>query len=376
MRRVAVVLSGGGGKGAYHIGVLKALERLNIEPDIYTGTSVGSFNAAMLVSGKSLEQAERIWLGLTDTDVFLTKFNPRSLLTARSTESIRLALESIRSLARLIASGVMSGKDWWRTLDLDSMMVDSSPMEYLIARSVDVASLKASKKSLCVPLTRLKPVTDDPLEILCNDRISHRHIFAACSAPLIFPPVSIGDQTFCDGAVIMNHPLKPAIDAGADDLYLVDLTPPPQAYDEHTLPLAYQVMSAQFSAMMRRDLAFARDRNSQFLAAFKERRLIDGRLEVSRVENRPGPLGEITRRRYRYIRLYVIKPSSDLGGIEGFLKFESGYTAELIAQGERDALGILSRYYVEALESPAGERMEVVRSPEDQVDPDLAQVTD
>ena len=41
-RCVALVLSGGGGKGAYEIGVMKALSARNIQPDIYCGTSVGS----------------------------------------------------------------------------------------------------------------------------------------------------------------------------------------------------------------------------------------------------------------------------------------------------------------------------------------------
>ena len=48
---LAVVLSGGGAKGAYQIGVWRALRKLNIKYDIITGTSVGALNGAMMVTG-------------------------------------------------------------------------------------------------------------------------------------------------------------------------------------------------------------------------------------------------------------------------------------------------------------------------------------
>ena len=56
----AIVLSGGGSKGAYQIGVWKALRKLNISYDIVTGTSVGALNSILLVQ-KSYLKALWLW---------------------------------------------------------------------------------------------------------------------------------------------------------------------------------------------------------------------------------------------------------------------------------------------------------------------------
>ena len=56
----AIVLSGGGSKGSYQIGVWKALRKLNIKYDIVTGTSVGALNGALMTQN-SYFKAKRLW---------------------------------------------------------------------------------------------------------------------------------------------------------------------------------------------------------------------------------------------------------------------------------------------------------------------------
>ena len=58
--KTGLVLSGGGSTGAYQMGVMKALQELNIKCDIVVGTSIGSINGAMYVSN-SLDKAEEMW---------------------------------------------------------------------------------------------------------------------------------------------------------------------------------------------------------------------------------------------------------------------------------------------------------------------------
>ena len=65
----ALVLSGGGARGAYQIGVWKALEELNIKCDIVTGTSIGSINGALYTQG-SLKEAEELWKNIDLETVF------------------------------------------------------------------------------------------------------------------------------------------------------------------------------------------------------------------------------------------------------------------------------------------------------------------
>lgn len=67
--KIGLVLSGGGARGAYQIGVWKALEKLNIKCDIVTGTSIGTVNAA-LYNQQSLEVAEEMWKKINFQTVF------------------------------------------------------------------------------------------------------------------------------------------------------------------------------------------------------------------------------------------------------------------------------------------------------------------
>ena len=67
--KTALVLGGGGSRGAYEIGVCKALEELEIEIDMVFGTSVGAINGAMIAQG-DLALAEKLWLELSTDMVF------------------------------------------------------------------------------------------------------------------------------------------------------------------------------------------------------------------------------------------------------------------------------------------------------------------
>jgi NTE family protein len=358
--RVAVVLSGGGGKGAYEVGVLKALKAFGVEPDIYCGTSVGSFTSGMLVSGKSLDEVERVWRELTTNNVFKLRYDPRRFFSLDPLIPMRFAFQSAKMVGRFVAEMLKSSGSWWETIDLDSFLIDTSPLAELIASNVNLEAVRKSAKKFFLAMTQLKPPRDNALQIVSNDKITHHHILASCSLPLIFPPVTIGDSEFCDGGVVMNSPLKPAIDAGADEIYVLDLTPPPRSYREGTLPLAYQVMSAQFASALQRDIQYAEDLNNQFLAAHLEGRLVGGKFEVKTMDPRPESVGKIISRHYRYVRLNVIRPTTDLAGIGGFLRFDPHTAAEWINAGERETKKLLERRYEHEVQGPDGSKIKAV----------------
>ena len=69
MKKTALVLSGGGSRGAYEIGVWKGLKKLRISIDMAAGTSVGAINGAM-VAQKALKQAEHLWLQMETDMIF------------------------------------------------------------------------------------------------------------------------------------------------------------------------------------------------------------------------------------------------------------------------------------------------------------------
>ncbi|HOO68452.1 MAG TPA: patatin-like phospholipase family protein, partial [Bacilli bacterium] len=89
--KIGLVFSGGGSRGAYEIGVWKALEKLNIKCDIVTGTSIGSINAAMYVQG-NLKQAEQMWNDLSFKTVFSEDFDYKS-----SKDDLKVKLKYLKS---------------------------------------------------------------------------------------------------------------------------------------------------------------------------------------------------------------------------------------------------------------------------------------
>ena len=65
MAKLGLVLSGGGAKGAYHVGVIKALQEVGIQIDMISGASIGALNAAVLLSAENQQQGlnhlEQLW---------------------------------------------------------------------------------------------------------------------------------------------------------------------------------------------------------------------------------------------------------------------------------------------------------------------------
>jgi predicted acylesterase/phospholipase RssA len=361
-RKVGVVLSGGGAKGAFEVGVLKALESRGIRPDVYCGTSVGSFNAAMAAGGKTPAQIEAVWAGLTTRDVFLPRFDPLDLFSPDPRIQFKLALQSAKSLGALLSQTVRQSGKWWQALDLDDFLLDTSPLRSLIERNVDIAAVRRSTSALRIALTRLKPSQGDALQVVDGGATTHRQIVASTAIPLIFPPVEIDGSVYCDGGVVMNSPLKPAIHAGAEDIFVVDVTPPPATYETGTLPLAYHVLSAQFSSALRRDIQFAQDLNARYMAAFHEGRLCEGRLEVRAMHMQVPGSREIEVAHYKYLRIFVISPPADLGGLKGFLRFEPENTRRLIADGERSTHHTLDHLGEAEINGPGDSRLKVLVS--------------
>lgn len=358
-RRVALILSGGGAKGAYQIGVLKALRERGIVPDIYCGTSVGSFTAAMLASGRTVDELEALWLRLNREDVFTEIFHPRRLATLDPRIPADALWRTGRHLLTFAIETARSGGTWWHAVNLDEQLFDNAPLKDLIRDNVDIARLRASDRDFCIALTRLKPADLGSLVVVDKPAITHDHIVASSSLPLLFPPVAIGEEEFCDGAVVMNTPLKPAIDLGANEIYIVDLTPPTCNYRGNLTARIYQVLTASFSAALERDLTLADDLNSQYLAAFAQGRLADGKLDIVKLRLRAGAADQLTHRRYEYLKICKIAPACDMGGVEQFLDFSPESSRRLIAQGYSEAHATLAGFCEEEIRGPNDERLAV-----------------
>jgi NTE family protein len=206
----ALVLSGGGGRGAYHVGVLRFLEEHEWSPDIIIGTSIGAVNGAAIVSGHTAHSLWALWRRLKTDDV---------------------------------------QRQAWDLFSLDEWdhLLDTAPLrDTLVDRGwIDLARINAQPPAQHLRVTVVEMETGR-LRIFGNSpdpspasrcehvEITLDHILASCSIPLVYPPTRIDDVAYWDGGTVANTPLGPAIDAGARDIVVVLMTP---WEDEENRPL-------------------------------------------------------------------------------------------------------------------------------------------
>ena len=189
----ALVLSGGGAKGAYQIGVYKALKRLNIKIDIITGTSIGSINGAALVAGE-YRKVKKFWLKTESSKIFNYDFNK---------------LENLPKVAKEMITN--KGLKFDKAED----MLDSVINERRIRRSkIDYGLVTVNLKTRVPKMLTKKEIPEGKL-------LSYVIASSTC-----FPAVEtkeIDGEHYIDGGYYDNLPINLAIDMGADEVIAVDL---------------------------------------------------------------------------------------------------------------------------------------------------------
>lgn len=185
LHKRALVLSGGGGRGAYHVGVYKYLEEKGLIPDIVVGTSIGAVNGAMITAGMTAADLEREWRQLTTDQIQRFRLNPLEYLERPS-------------------------------------LLDNSPWAETLERQISFHRVRTSPVALRVVATDIR---QGRAIVFRNEEITVKHILASCSIPVVYPWADIDSEIFWDGAVVANTPLRPAIDEGADEVYVVLLSP-------------------------------------------------------------------------------------------------------------------------------------------------------
>lgn len=197
----AVVLAGGGSRGAYQAGVWQALRECGVEYGIVTGTSVGALNGAMMVQG-DLEETLRLWARLTAQDV-------ANVDLSRATENGRpgaaVYAEFLRQAA--LGGGVdISGLESLMRAVIDEGKFFASPIDYgLITVEYPSFQPAALKKS------------DIPHGKLCDYLIASASCFPA------FPTKLIDEVQYIDGGYHDNMPVNLAVELGAQEVIAVDL---------------------------------------------------------------------------------------------------------------------------------------------------------
>lgn len=196
----AVVLSGGGGKGAYQIGVWKALRKLNIDYQIVTGTSVGALNGAFMVQG---DYFSALWMW------YHINFDT---ITGQKVIGNYKTFDGWKSILKLYGKGVLDGG------------LDVSKLEDTIQKSIRLNKFYNSK--IKYGLVTVNFSTFKPVELKKNqiprDQLKD-YLMASATCFPAFKAKKIGDATYVDGGYYDNLPINLAIELGADEIIAVDL---------------------------------------------------------------------------------------------------------------------------------------------------------
>lgn len=234
--RTALVLSGGGARGAYEAGVVRYLRgdlarELGAQPriDLLCGTSIGAINACHLASLADLPEAQgeglvQVWQSLRLEEVFhwsALRLAAIPLYAWRQLRATRLRQVSWRlsdflwpeALSRVVERGV----DWER-------LHRNVRAGHLRALTVTATDLGTGRAVVFVEAAGpLPPWSRDPLVEVRARAIGPEHALASGAIPLLFRPVRIEGSWFVDGSVRQNVPLAPAVRLGADRLLVVAL---------------------------------------------------------------------------------------------------------------------------------------------------------
>ena len=397
----ALVLSGGGARGAYEVGIVRGLtDVLGVARrspfDVFTGTSVGAINATYLAAHaelgdggieglvhlwESLEIEEHLRIdpaGLMGWPLGAEDGNPRrgirflQRLVGRDPKELGerygRAMIDPRPLERIVEAGV----PWHRLRE----NVDSGIVRALVVSALDVAGGRTTIFCDVAPGTHVTPSRDVRRETR-PDRITAQHVLASAAIPFFFPARRIGDTFYCDGGLRFNTPISPALRAGAEKLVVVSLlhgTPPAvtraEILAEYPSPLflAGKVLNALLLDPIDYDLTVLERFN-------KVMEVLESTLDATEFERVSRVLEEDRGMRYRRVQTLVFRPSADIGVLAGehlvkheaklakrarltsfllrraaalststetdfgsFLLFDGGFAKSLIDLGHRDVL--------------------------------------
>lgn len=248
-----LILSGGGGRGAFHAGVYKYLmqnAKPNVDsshadawrPHVVVGTSIGAVNGAAIAQGMRADELERFWLSLRENDI--QGLPPGMGWLARRVANLVLRPTIGTHLSRTPQEISLSpsAEDSWPPLPLLprwmserligrwSNLLDTGPLHQtmLTRMQLDEAKINSSPTILLISATNVRTgegvvfanrAMPDPKnhQRYKHAQITARRIIASCSIPMVYPWTKDDDnEIYWDGAVVQNTPLGPAFDAVSD----------------------------------------------------------------------------------------------------------------------------------------------------------------
>ena len=363
--KTALVLPGGGARGAFQVGVLKAIAELlprqasNPFP-VISGTSAGAVNAIVLATRAhklrtAVAELERVWAHFRCHHVY-------------KTDHLTMLRSSLHWMASLALGGWLVGTP--------KSLLDNAPLRELLSRNVHFPRIRDAidaghLEAIAVTAAGYASARSTTFFEARGDRAGWErtrrsgvnaqlgldHLMASIAVPYVFPPTRLGDEYFGDGAMRQATPLSPAVHLGADRILVIGIRDETGGRDpdaSETPPSFAQIAGYMLDTLFMDGLYSDLERITR----------INDLLDAV-----PGEAVRVGDRDMRPVDTMLIVPSRDLRviaekhraelpfairallrGVGGkspgenrllsFLLFEQAYTRELIKLGYEDAMRV------------------------------------
>lgn len=358
MVKKALYLAGGGARGAYQAGVLKAIGHIlqvkTLPFDMISGVSVGSINAAVLAENADdfpagLDKLESVWSEIQSQSIF-------------KTSNYELAKSVMRNVGALMIKQSKSGH-----------LLNTAPLREFIDETIDFSKIEKNIRegnlntleviSNCYETHQTNSFYDHHLPEFedwnyprhCSQRVnlSAEHILASSALPLFFPPVPLNGFHYGDGSIGLAAPLRGVIRFQVDRILILGTRELPEFIDQETLKSSHiafahilgNMMNGLFLDNLDRDIEMVNRMNeiAMLLSMWKKRR--SPWRPISTLHLRPSKnIASIAQCHYlnmpmllRYL-LNILGATSHSGDLLSFLLFEKEFTRELLELGFQDTI--------------------------------------
>lgn len=366
--RTALVLTGGGARAAYQVGVLKAAaellpKRAHNPFSIITGTSAGAINAVALGASANnfrlaVKKVERIWSQLHVGQVY--KASSKHL---------------IGGILRLAVSLFHQGSGRRRPISI----LNNEPLAQLLARAIDFGDLERRLQGGlldAIGITASSYATGESITFYQSDldgdtlppwrkarrrgvpaKLTIEHLLASSAIPTIMPAARIGDTYYGDGALRQVSPISPAIHLGAERVMIVGVSNNPNRQrpktSEPRSPSMARIMGHLFNSAFIDSLendveTMARINELVGIIANENPRsasaglrhidflCINPTIEINELVAKH--IKALPRAMRSILKMTGATPSGGGTSMASYLLFEGAFCEELIACGYRDAM--------------------------------------
>lgn len=360
IKKTGLILSGGGARAAYQVGVLKGIHHLlpagHYHPfDIISGTSAGAINGIALAGyakdyRRGIKHLERIWRHFSCDQIYRTDISSLSGAALKLTRSILIGRKYQGEPLSLLDNSPL--RELLEEVINFQQIREAIQDEALYAVAVNCSGLDTGES---VSFFEAHPEVEDwarQRRIGVRSQITLDHLMASSAIPMIFPAVFLGNQYYADGAVRQLAPISPAIHMGAEKVLVIGvssigkrkLQEVPDSRYPSPAKLMGHMLNAAFLDSMETDVERLKRINQTLKHIPRSVR------EHSEMSLKPIQLLEISPSQSldelaakhanelpKALRIALGKPSKG-SGITSYLLFSEGYCRSLIQLGYDDAL--------------------------------------